>query len=126
MALEWVSGKSYKQLLIATGYTSALRASECSNSNNQLVDRIRLTAYNYRHSGITEYEKADKLTKTPASGLSEMKKIPLTQKEACAVLHNVNKQRWNQRYMHSITGEHYKIFQPSFCGPIDSSNLSGK
>ena len=28
--------------------------------------------------------------------------------------------------MHSITGEYYKIFQPSVCRPIDSINLSGR
>ena len=65
------------------------------------------------HCGITGNENADNLAKTAASGLSKRNEIPLTPREACAAMHNVCKQRWNQRNMHSITGEQYKIFQPS-------------
>ena len=36
------------------------------------------------------------------------------------------KHRWNQHYVDSITGEHYKHFQPSLYRPLDSRNSSGK
>ena len=139
MVLKWVSDKEYKQLLIATDCMSALQALDYNKRNNHLVDRIRRQIHSYQlrgceivliwvpgHCDIKGNEKADKLAKAAASSLETTEEMPLTIKEANGILYDVCKNKWDQRYMESTTGAHYREYQPSVYRSIDSEKLSRK
>ena len=78
------------------------------------------------HCDIKGNENADKLAKAAASSLETTEEMPLTIKEASGVFYDICKNKWDQRYMESTTGAHYREYQPSVYRSIDSEKLFSK